>query len=695
MKTLIYFLLFLSSLNLFGAEAWEKTNGPLGGGYNSFYATTGNYVFTYTRTHNIHMTSDFGASWIVTPFDKVTTRVWDEMSSKFVMSLSGLIFTNGLTIYYYDEVNKIWNNLELNLKPNELAGEKQIFFTNENVYCVIDTFGVYELSDDLKSWTFFAELSKDFHLYNLNLAITPSGKIFATNYDGLYSSTDYGKSWDLFSAGSSQRVFTADDYSIYWQRLNLCKFNNESDQWDTIISRENSPSNYGSYFIDVSGTIYHYNHLFVSMAKTNDSGKNWYYFYKDSSCFGEPNLNKLYNLHYTNGHVMFNDDRCIYRYSFNAKVDRIDMRFLKYPIDIIHPLSEKKVLVANKYGLYITEDKGLNYKLCFPQCTTGNWYSKIISREDLIVGTSRMNFFYSTNDGNSWIIKDGAPEDFDLDKDGVLYYARQSDDEDMYKSTDFGLSWTSCKGNLPNYGGTKRPYVVALALNDNGQILASIYNDAIYKTTDDGKNWKLVLSTSQRVEKIIKYKNYVYGFGISENNYIIRSSDFGETWETLGNDLLAGKYSFSIGPNGELLASGNGVYTSIDGGYKWKPLNTEFDSNIIPAATLCDDGTMWCGTDSGSVYYSKGPAISVDALLTIYADNFLSPNPATDYIEISVGANGLSSIQNNLIINNIYGQNVLSVGAIHELPLRIDVSSLPSGMYFVRIGDRVQKFVKL
>jgi hypothetical protein len=27
--------------------------------------------------------------------------------------------------------------------------------------------------------------------------------------------------------------------------------------------------------------------------------------------------------------------------------------------------------------------------------------------------------------------------------------------------------------------------------------------------------------------------------------------------------------------------------------------------------------------------------------------------------------------------------------------LKIDVSSLPSGVYFVRIGDRVEKFVKL
>jgi hypothetical protein len=73
----------------------------------------------------------------------------------------------------------------------------------------------------------------------------------------------------------------------------------------------------------------------------------------------------------------------------------------------------------------------------------------------------------------------------------------------------------------------------------------------------------------------------------------------------------------------------------------------------------------------------------------------LSPNPASDFIEISVGANGPSPLQSEVKIYDIYGQNVLSVVAIHELPLQVNVSGLAPGMYFVRIGDRVGKFMKL
>ncbi len=73
----------------------------------------------------------------------------------------------------------------------------------------------------------------------------------------------------------------------------------------------------------------------------------------------------------------------------------------------------------------------------------------------------------------------------------------------------------------------------------------------------------------------------------------------------------------------------------------------------------------------------------------------ISPNPATDFIEILVGTRRAVSDQSEIKILNIYGQTVLSVGAIHELPLRVDISVLARGMYFVRIGDRVQKFVKI
>jgi len=76
----------------------------------------------------------------------------------------------------------------------------------------------------------------------------------------------------------------------------------------------------------------------------------------------------------------------------------------------------------------------------------------------------------------------------------------------------------------------------------------------------------------------------------------------------------------------------------------------------------------------------------------------LSPNPATDFIEIDMrrwAPLAKWSPSEGIRIFNVFGQIVLSVGVQNFEPLRINVTSLTTGMYFVRIGDRVGKFVKM
>ncbi len=74
----------------------------------------------------------------------------------------------------------------------------------------------------------------------------------------------------------------------------------------------------------------------------------------------------------------------------------------------------------------------------------------------------------------------------------------------------------------------------------------------------------------------------------------------------------------------------------------------------------------------------------------------ISPNPAEDYIEIKVGAR--HALPNpDIRILNVFGEIVKN--PTQTLPegegLRIDVSGLPSGVYFVKIGKNVQKFIKI
>lgn len=82
-----------------------------------------------------------------------------------------------------------------------------------------------------------------------------------------------------------------------------------------------------------------------------------------------------------------------------------------------------------------------------------------------------------------------------------------------------------------------------------------------------------------------------------------------------------------------------------------------------------------------------------------FSVNFISPNPATDFIEISVGVGHAEPLQSEVRIYDVFGQSVSTPNPTPALPasregVRIDVSGLVPGMYFVRIGDKVGKFVK-
>jgi hypothetical protein len=98
-------------------------------------------------------------------------------------------------------------------------------------------------------------------------------------------------------------------------------------------------------------------------------------------------------------------------------------------------------------------------------------------------------------------------------------------------------------------------------------------------------------------------------------------------------------------------------------------------------------------------YFFKDGPTSVSAI----SDNiYIYPNPASDYIDISAGKVIQSDAKGPYI--RIY--DVLGMGITTPLQratpayqggeiLRIDISGLSSGVYFVKIGDVVRKFVKL
>jgi len=72
------------------------------------------------------------------------------------------------------------------------------------------------------------------------------------------------------------------------------------------------------------------------------------------------------------------------------------------------------------------------------------------------------------------------------------------------------------------------------------------------------------------------------------------------------------------------------------------------------------------------------------------------PNPASDFITITELNNGLQPIVHKMQIFDVLGIEVMSESIPPTTSShRMNVEKLPAGVYFIRIGDRVEKFVKV
>lgn len=121
---------------------------------------------------------------------------------------------------------------------------------------------------------------------------------------------------------------------------------------------------------------------------------------------------------------------------------------------------------------------------------------------------------------------------------------------------------------------------------------------------------------------------------------------------------------------------------------RWSKANWTFGEN------LCDflPANAYTENDMLVLKLSDVSTIGIDDNVSEENKNFtIYPNPATNQLII----NSEQSIVENPIITNMMGQQVNNYSfSTINYSLKIDVSQFASGLYFIRVGDSVQKFVK-
>ena len=134
------------------------------------------------------------------------------------------------------------------------------------------------------------------------------------------------------------------------------------------------------------------------------------------------------------------------------------------------------------------------------------------------------------------------------------------------------------------------------------------------------------------------------------------------------------------------------------------------DFKYIKNVTLSDEGYYYavltndgfCGisiTDTVKVnVIPSGSITNVDYGSGNKKDFFIYPNPATDYIEIDFercATLGKCGTSEDIRIFDMLGEIVLTFEQTSPSVQRLDISILHTGTYFIKIGNKIEKFVKI
>ena len=259
----------------------------------------------------------------------------------------------------------------------------------------------------------------------------------------------------------------------------------------------------------------------------------------------------------------------------------------------IGPGNSQKIFVSSElgYGMIGSQDGGATWSV------TGQSFTGYGSRgvafdlsgsQRIYAGATVGNaFFKSTDDGLTWSRRRfGSPAVYviavavDPVSSNIVYAGTQN--EGIFKSTDYGETWTSTGSGLSGA-------ITYLTLDPikSGRLFASTAT-AFYLSEDGGQTWANVLNMPAWTVTIdSNMPTTVYATARTQGAF--RSSDGGHTWQAINTGLtnltMGRSAPVIIDPTNRLTlyvgSEGGGVFKSLDGGDHWFAVNSGLDELAV------------------------------------------------------------------------------------------------------------------
>jgi hypothetical protein len=223
-------------------------------------------------------------------------------------------------------------------------------------------------------------------------------------------------------------------------------------------------------------------------------------------------------------------------------------------------------------------------------------------------------------------------------------------------------------------------------------IFAGTWYDGIYKLSINDTIWKYVGLLDKNVTCLDINGTTI--FAGTDSSGIYFSSDNGINWSEIYNGLTNKNIKcLSIRDSITFAGTKEGIFLTSNNGESWIDVSYNLINRNI-TSIIFSNNNIFIGIQGNGIFKTD-----IDELLASLGlfehksqigNLILFPNPSSDYIFIKCGD---GTINQNIKIYDILGNAVWQNILVGE-SMRIDISTFPIGVYFVRIGNETKMFVK-
>jgi len=185
---------------------------------------------------------------------------------------------------------------------------------------------------------------------------------------------------------------------------------------------------------------------------------------------------------------------------------------------------------------------------------------------NLYAAISGLGIFKSINSGINWTLTGSnlttQPFNAITAKDSFIFVASNYG---LFRSSNYGLTFDSLTAN---------PGTAFAVIIQNNFLYKGTLN-GIYRSADRGNTWTLINNGINNPYKegrsLTSYNNIIYaGIGVYDL-HIYKSTDFGDNWEYISQDIPTNAIPYSLYAYDNILLCGtaNGVYKSTNYGTNW------------------------------------------------------------------------------------------------------------------------------